>query len=84
MDKLAAFLSGLLDQPVEDATGLKGVYEVHLRALVGSNPPDAGADNPVPSLLDAVQDQLGLRLAPRKDTIDVLVIDHADKTPQEN
>lgn len=84
MDKLAALLSGLLDQPVEDATGFKGVYEVHLRALVGSNPPDAGGENPVPSMLDAVQDQLGLRLAPRKDSVDVLVIDHAEKTPQGN
>jgi uncharacterized protein (TIGR03435 family) len=84
MDKFAALLSGLLDQPVEDATGLRGVYEVRLHALIGSNPTDASVENPVPSLFDAVQDQLGLRLAPRKDTIDILVIDHAAKTPEEN
>jgi uncharacterized protein (TIGR03435 family) len=84
MDKFAALLSGLLDQPVEDATGLKGVYDVKLHALVGSNPTDASAENPMPSLFDAVQDQLGLRLAPRKDMIEVLVIDHAEKTPEEN
>jgi len=34
-------------------------------------------------LLEAVQDQLGLTLVKKKGTIDVFVVEHADKTPKE-
>ena len=84
MEKFAAYLSGLLDEPVTDNTALTGHYDMRLQALVGSNPPAAdGVDSP-PSLLDAVQAQLGLRLTPKKDMVDILVVDHMEKTPTEN
>jgi uncharacterized protein (TIGR03435 family) len=84
MERFAALLSGLLDQPVEDHTGLNGNYDGQLHALVGSNPPDIDAANSPPGILDAVQEQLGLRLVPNKGLVDVLVIDHMEKTPSEN
>jgi uncharacterized protein (TIGR03435 family) len=37
-----------------------------------------------PSLFKAVQDQLGLNLESKKDPIDILLIDHIDKTPTDN
>jgi uncharacterized protein (TIGR03435 family) len=45
----------------------------------GSNPDTAG-----PSLFTAVQEQLGLKLESRKAPVDLLVIDHIEKTPTEN
>jgi len=83
MERFAALLSGLFDQPVENNTGLTGSYDIQLRALVGSNPPDIDAANSPPSLLDAVQ-ELGLKLEPKKGLVDILVIDHVEKTPTEN
>jgi uncharacterized protein (TIGR03435 family) len=44
----------------------------------------AGGDQEAPSLLTAVQEQLGLRLDSKKGPLDLLVIDRADKTPVEN
>ena len=84
MERLAALLSGLLGQPVVDATGLKGNYDIKLQALVGSSPSDTDAANSPPSLFDAVQEELGLKLAPKKGLVDVLAIDHIEKTPTGN
>jgi uncharacterized protein (TIGR03435 family) len=39
---------------------------------------------PAPSIFSAMQDQLGLKLDPRKGPVDLLVIDHIEKTPTEN
>jgi uncharacterized protein (TIGR03435 family) len=54
-----------------------------------AGPGDAGApadsaSEPGSSLAVAVEKQLGLKLVGAKDKIDVIVIDHAEKTPTEN
>ncbi len=47
----------------------------------GDNPPDS----PAPAnLFTALQEQLGLKLEPKKGPVDFLVIDHLEKTPSEN
>jgi uncharacterized protein (TIGR03435 family) len=48
----------------------------------GTSP--AGDQDGAPSLITAIQEQLGLRLESKKEPLDLLVIDHADKTPMEN
>jgi uncharacterized protein (TIGR03435 family) len=39
---------------------------------------------PLPDIFGAVQAQLGLRLEPRKGPVELIVIDHVEKTPTEN
>jgi uncharacterized protein (TIGR03435 family) len=51
--------------------------------VAGPNPADSQAD-PAPALVTAMQDQLGLRLDPKKGPLEILVIDSAEKIPTEN
>lgn len=83
LDLLTRLLSRFEDQPVLDETGLTGRYALVLEWLPESkaNAPDA-ADGP--SLYTAVQEQLGLRLIPRKSPIDVIVVDSVERTPTQN
>ncbi|MGD0869269.1 MAG: TIGR03435 family protein [Bryobacteraceae bacterium] len=88
---LANFLSNQLGQPVTDATGLGGRYDYGLSFLMepgGRAAGPAASNGPEPefgiSLIDAVRDQLGLRLEKKKGQADVLVVDHAEKVPIEN
>lgn len=49
------------------------------------NGPATAADQPeAPSLLVAVQEQLGLKLDKKRGPLDLIVIDHAEKVPTEN
>jgi uncharacterized protein (TIGR03435 family) len=78
LSKLVDMLAAELGRPVLDKTGLAR----------GGPPPDiivnepGPADSDAPSLVAAVQDQL--RLEPKKGPIEMLVIDHAEKSPTEN
>jgi bla regulator protein blaR1 len=89
-------LSMRLGRAVVDKTGLKGQYAFNLRWTPDADEearlkagglrqgPPASAPQPSgPPLLTAVQEQLGLRLEPRNDSVPVLVIDHAEM-PAEN
>ena len=81
MERLAAVLGAQLRAPVTDATGLTGKYDIGLYWMNGNPAPDS---DPGPTLVEAVQQQLGLRLEPRKGPLEFLVVDHAEKTPVEN
>ena len=88
-------LSGILNRPVIDKTGIKGFYDfkiVYSRDGLPSNgpPPPAGgpgpgtqASDPMPSLFTAIQEQFGLKLDSTKGQVQVLVIDSVSK-PTEN
>jgi uncharacterized protein (TIGR03435 family) len=78
-------LSGVLGSPVNDETGLKGLYSFTLAFTDprAPQPPGAAEADARPSLFAAVQDQLGLRLESRKGPAEVLVIDHIER-PGEN
>jgi uncharacterized protein (TIGR03435 family) len=91
MDSLAKFV----DRPIVDMTDLKGRYDLtleysvdELRSLVrasggdGSRIPDFGGD-PTVSIFSSLEG-IGLKLEPRKAPVEVIVIDHAEKTPTAN
>jgi uncharacterized protein (TIGR03435 family) len=73
---------------VVDKTGLAGTYDFKL-SFRPQLPPDASTagmspelEN-LPSIFDAVKDQLDIELVPQKGPVEILVIDHAEK-PSEN
>jgi uncharacterized protein (TIGR03435 family) len=75
-------LSGQLRAPVVDATGLAGKYDFVVSWAWEEGPDAASAF--AAELIAAVQSQLGLKLERKKGDVDVLVIDHIEKTPTEN
>lgn len=82
---LAVLLSRFTNQPTFDKTGVKGQFDVDLQwtpdipvAKPVSEPSDPDA---APSLFAAVREQLGLRLEGRKGPVDVVVVDHAERSP---
>ncbi len=90
---LAAQLSQHLGRTVLDKTGLEGTYSYTLRWTPDSEEqmrlrdqepttPQTRSDGSAPPLLTAVQEQLGLKLQPKTDRVQVLVIDHAEQPDQ--
>jgi len=81
MTEFAANLSAVAGRTVVDRTALTGAFDIDL-----SYAPDMG-DAPVPSELPsvftAVQEQLGLKLEAGRGTVEVVVIDGAER-PAEN
>ena len=102
MTSLAHFISVRLAVPVEDATGLKGTYDIDVswtpdRTLEKIGPfaedaaRNAGSAEAAASLptgagdiFASVREALGLRLEPRKEAVEVIVIDHIERLPAEN
>jgi len=80
IDGLAFNLSGELGRIVVDKTGLAGRYSftLHFTPDNQQGSPDAG-----PTLLTALEEQLGLKLVPTKAPVDVIVVDHVE-WPTEN
>ncbi len=67
--------------PILDKSGLKGVYDFKLEWVTRVEI-NNGSDGP--TIFDAVQKQLGLKLDARKESVELLIIDHCDKEPTEN
>jgi uncharacterized protein (TIGR03435 family) len=83
--QLAWFLSVRLHTDVIDQTGLKGSYDFTLAftpdiPTFGDTPVNAPpGEHDYPPLPEAVQNQLGLQLRSQKRSVQVLVIDYAEK-----
>ena len=92
--KLADLLSSVTGRPVIDKTGLTETYDVKLsftpvEAVNGAPPPPGATVHPndlngPPSIFDALQRDLGLRLDSGKAPVKFIVIDHIDNTPAGN
>ncbi len=79
MGQLAGLLQGVpsVGRLVVDETNLKGTYPLTLDYSNGSGNDDR------PDLFTALQEQLGLKLESKREQVEVLVIDHAEK-PEAN
>jgi uncharacterized protein (TIGR03435 family) len=80
MAGLALALSFPVGGRVADETGIAGEFDF---SLTYARDQAAGVDAG-PSIFTALQEQLGLRLEARKSTMDVLVVDRAERVPTEN
>ena len=80
MLQLCDNLERSLRTAVWDETGMKGNYYLAFRYLTEDAPLDADA----PPLNAALQGSLGLKIEKRKGPVEMLVIDHIEKTPTEN
>ena len=90
MPVLAEAIAGSygVDKPVVDQTGLNGQYDftVEYTGEDVTEPLKSGAPLGVPqgtSFLEAVREQLGLKLVPSKAPVRMIVIDHLER-PSEN
>jgi uncharacterized protein (TIGR03435 family) len=89
MERFAQTLWGMTGSPVSDETHLSGVFNFTLdwtreedRPIIpGDTPAPVAAADPSapPNIFAALQDQLGLKLEPRKIPMEILIIDHAEK-----
>lgn len=92
MDMLAGTLSSLISsgpgRPVIDKTGLTGRFDFTLEWAREPRGP-AASDSPAPAApagptqIEALRDQLGLKLEPTKASLPILVIDRVER-PSEN
>jgi uncharacterized protein (TIGR03435 family) len=92
MSALADRLAGRLGRPVVDDTGVKGSFDINLEWTPDQSQPRGPKESaeplPVddgagPTIFTALQEQLGLKLEPRKGPVEILVIDRVEK-PSEN
>jgi len=85
LGELVAELSAKgFDRPVIDATGLKGRYDVRFDMAAARTAGQMNPNDPAGAMMSAVEDQMGLRIVPRKADVDVLVVDHVERKPAEN
>lgn len=77
MAQLANSLTGQLDGPVVDGTGIAGSFDFDVLFAPANWPPDS--EFTPPFLLAALKNELGLTIEKGKAPVQVLVIDHLEK-----
>jgi uncharacterized protein (TIGR03435 family) len=76
-DQLASTITRQLNGPVHNMTGLTGKYDYN---LAFSRDDSSAADiTSAPRFADALQSELGLKLEPTKEAVEVVVVDHLEK-----
>jgi uncharacterized protein (TIGR03435 family) len=82
--QLAKSLQYSVDRPVLDKTGVGGKFDILLDfdtySVRGQTPPP---NYDKPSLVEALREQLGLRLEPQRASFPVLVVENVER-PTEN
>jgi uncharacterized protein (TIGR03435 family) len=76
--QLVVAFQGWMDRIVIDHTGLEGFYDIDLQFdFATTRSPDGNGAGP--SIFTGLQEQLGLKLEPRREDMDVLVIDSVER-----
>jgi uncharacterized protein (TIGR03435 family) len=85
VSKLAELLSEPLQSPVIDETGLTGRYDFKLDVSNFLDPTTPmGINDVIPIVIQAAQQQLGVKIDQKKIPVEMLMVDHAEKIPVEN
>lgn len=86
--EFATFLTGQLDRPVYDFTGLTEKYDFGIAwSEVQALPQESNlpaALEPGPDVFAALQATLGLKLDPRKSPVEMVVVDRVERIPTAN
>jgi uncharacterized protein (TIGR03435 family) len=86
MPTLGTLLSGIVKCSVVDQTGLAGLFDVELEAVeikpIGPMGPSLRPSDTTQSIFEALPEQLGLKLKPTQGTVDILVIESAERPTQ--
>jgi uncharacterized protein (TIGR03435 family) len=83
MPEFARLVSEPLRKPVFDLTGLKGSFDFTLDGTKYEAPPGE-RDDEIYMIMRALQDEVGIRLEPRKLPVNMVVVDHIEKSPTQN
>jgi uncharacterized protein (TIGR03435 family) len=84
MGVLALLLSRFERQLILDRTGLTGRYQMKLEYTPADRAGAAGDLAGGVSLAAALQEQLGLRLESRREPLDAIVVERAERVPTDN
>ena len=84
MESLADYVAFNLDKAVVDKTGIPGLYDFEFRWSKDDQPSDGTEADAAPSLFTALEETLGVRLQPQKVSMTIFVVDHVERTPNEN
>ena len=76
--QLVKMLSQFTGRPVNDRTGLSGLYDITLRFNPNLNV-DAVGNSDAPHLYTALPEQLGLRLSSQRGSVQVVVVDRIER-----
>jgi uncharacterized protein (TIGR03435 family) len=84
--QLADLASSPLQGVVVDQTGLKGRYDfsLDLNGYLSGDGRAMGIEDGINLLIQAVNEQLGIKIDQKKAPAEVLIVDHAEKVPVEN
>jgi len=84
LSQLTDMLYMVLRTPVVDETGLKGKYDLTINMAKYVSMASDGAPDPIGIVQTALQEEMGLKLESRKVALDMLIVDHAEKSAGEN
>ena len=79
MQEFADFLGGPVEKPVVDKTGLAGRWDFAFDFSKYLMNQPKGIDDYLQVLNDTLQGEIGLKLVPEKDVVDVMVVDKVEK-----
>jgi len=79
LNGLATILAEPAGGPIVDATGLNRAFDIRLEFASDKAVEPGAKPSDVPSLFTALQEQLGLKLEPRRVPVEVLVIDRVER-----
>ena len=82
--KFVAIKLGVHPSTIIDRTGLSGTYDFAFQTEAG-NPLFPGVQaTGGPSIVEALEKQLGLKLEKRRVVVQILAVEHAERIPTEN
>jgi uncharacterized protein (TIGR03435 family) len=86
MSQLAGRITPDAGRPVLDKTGLDATryFCAATFSPLSAQSADSAPESGLPDIFRALEQQLGLKLEPAKEPLEILIVDHAERVPTEN